>query len=269
MTLVLAVRSREGIVLASDGQATLDAAGQPVRRPVRKLFAVGRRIAWGAAGAVGLQQTLAAELARRERALVAAAEGEGAVDGAGDLRAALVRVVVPIQRRAVREFVPVRGAAPPELSCLFCWWGRDGPALLSIPPTGGDHQLHDDYCAVGSGDIFAAFAMASLGRLELRSLTLEQATVVAYQAVADAIEVAAVLLGPPIQMSVVTPTAGVLDVPRSQLERAGGVADAARAWRRQQRESLRTIGRPAATPPEVPAQAPALLRVLRAVRETA
>jgi 20S proteasome alpha/beta subunit len=263
MTLVLAIRAREGIVLASDGQATVEASGQPVRRPVRKLSALAGRIAWGAAGALGLRQTLAVELARREAELAAAA------DAAADLRAALAGVVVPVQRRAIRDFVPVGGAGPPELAAIFCWWGRDGPALLSIPPTGGDHQLHDDYCAIGSGDVFAAFAMATLGRLELRSLTLEQAKVVAYQAVADAIDVAAVLLGPPIQMSVVTPAHGVRAVPRAQLERSGGIAEAAASWRARQREALRAIGRPALTPPAVPAEAPALLRALRAVRETA
>ena len=62
MTLVLAIRCREGVVLASDGQATTDAAGQPTRQPVRKLFDLGGRIAWGGAGRVGLQQTLVERL---------------------------------------------------------------------------------------------------------------------------------------------------------------------------------------------------------------
>ena len=74
MTLVLAIRCRDGVVVASDGQATTDAAGQPTRRPVRKLFVIGGQIAWGAAGALGLQQTLAAELARRQDEVLAAAD---------------------------------------------------------------------------------------------------------------------------------------------------------------------------------------------------
>jgi 20S proteasome alpha/beta subunit len=259
MTLILAIRSRDGIVLASDGQATTEAAGQPTRRPVRKLLRVGRRIAWGASGPIGLRQTLATELAR----------SEGWLAGAIDLRAALARLVIELQRRALRDFVPVGGAAPPELSCVFCWWGRDGPMLLTIPPSGGDHQLHDDWCAIGSGDLFAAFAMASLGRPPPESMTLEQAQVLAHRTLADAIAVAAVLLGPPIQMTVVTPTAGAADVPRAALHGPGGVADAADAWRARQRDSLRAIGRPVAVPDAVPPEAPALLRVLRAVRESA
>lgn len=237
MTLVLAIRCREGIVLASDGQATADAAGQPIRRPVRKLFTVGRRIAWGAAGALGLQQTLAAELARRERALLATP----------DPREALARIVIPIQQRAVRDFVAMGGAGPPELCGVFCWGDAAGAtAILTIPRTGSDHLLHDRYAAVGSGDVFAAFAMASLAHLGAPDLTLAQAKVVAYQAVADAISVAAVLLGPPIQMAVVTPAAGAVAVSRAELD--GELAGAVAAWRARQRESLRTLA-PRRTPP--------------------
>lgn len=62
MTLILALRFDDGVVLASDGQATSDAAGQPTRAPSRKLFDVGGHLAWGSAGSVGLQQTLHEEL---------------------------------------------------------------------------------------------------------------------------------------------------------------------------------------------------------------
>jgi 20S proteasome alpha/beta subunit len=209
MTLVLAVRCREGVVLASDGQATIDAAGQPTRQPVRKLACVGGRIAWGAAGSLGLQQTVAAELERRVDELAVA----------DDLRPALARIVISIQQRALREFVDLPGAAPPELACVFCW--ADGPAgrpaILSIPRTGGDHQLHDRHAAVGTGDIFAEHAMASVAHLGTERLSLDQAKLLAYQILADAISVAAAFLGPPIQMAVVTAD-GARELDRSELD---------------------------------------------------
>ena len=55
-----------------------------------------------------------------------------------------------------------------------------------------------------NGDIFADFAMASVAHLGTADLGLEHAKMVAYKAIADAIEVAAVYVGPPIQMYVVT-----------------------------------------------------------------
>jgi 20S proteasome alpha/beta subunit len=232
MTLVLAIRCREGVVLASDGQATSDAAGQPTRQPVQKLFDLGGRIAWGAAGSVGLQQALTEALGADRRVL-----------GERDPRAALVDAVIPIQQRALRDFVPHPGAQPPDLACVFCWLGPDGaPRIFSVPRTGSDHQLHDGHAAVGTGDIFADFAMVSVAHLGTPDLSLEQAKMVALKAIADAIDVAAVYLGPPIQMTAVT-AAGVRPVPRAEIE--GGLSDSVDAWKVRQRETLGPLAPPA------------------------
>jgi DNA-binding MarR family transcriptional regulator/20S proteasome alpha/beta subunit len=227
MTLVLALRCRDGIVLASDGQATTDAAGQPTRQPVRKLFDVGARVAWGTAGCIGLQQTLADELAARGDELAA--------EDPARLRRRLAEIVIPIQQRALQDFVPHPGCLPPDLACIFCWFSHGEGRILSIPRTGSDHQLHHRHSAVGTGDIFADFAMASVAHLDTMCLSLEQAKMVAYKAVADAIDVAAVYLGPPIQMYVVDGR-GARRVPEAELE--SGLADSVETWKARQRESL-------------------------------
>lgn len=225
MTLVLALRCRDGVVLASDGQATAEAAGQPTRQPVRKLFGLGEHVAWGAAGSLGLQQTLREALDERAERLVAGPR----------LRGRLTDVVIPIQQRALRDFVPHPGAPPPDLSCIFCWWDDGAARILSVPRTGSDHQLHERHSAVGTGDIFADFAMTSVAHLGTASLSLEQAKMVAYKTVADAIDVAAVYLGPPIQMYVVT-AEGAAEVPEEEVD--GGLADSVDAWKARQRETL-------------------------------
>jgi 20S proteasome alpha/beta subunit len=233
MTLVLAIRCREGVVLASDGQATSDAAGQPTRQAVQKLFDLGGRIAWGAAGSVGLQQALV-ECLDRERDRVLEAE---------DPRAALVETVIPIQQRALRDFVPHPGAQAPDLACVFCWVDAGGePRIFSVPRTGSDHQLHERHAAVGTGDIFADFAMVSVEHLGTPDLSLEQAKMVALKAIADAIDVAAIYLGPPIQMAVVT-ARGVAEVPKAEIE--GGLSDSVDAWKIRQRETLGPLAPPA------------------------
>jgi 20S proteasome alpha/beta subunit len=227
MTLVLAIRCREGIVLASDGQRIADGAGQPTKHPARKLFDLGGRVAWGAAGSVGLQQTLHERLGQVAPTL---SSGEPAA-----VRERLVEAVVPVQQEAMRLYVPHHGTDPPELSCIFCGIGPAGPWILEIPRTGGDHQIHERYSAIGSGDIFARFAMTSIAHLSTEELDLEQAKMVAYKATADAISVAALFLGPPIQMYTVT-RAGAREVPREELD--GGLSDSVDAWRARQRESL-------------------------------
>ena len=233
MTLVLAIRCRVGVVLASDGQATTDAAGQPTRQEVQKLFDVGGRIGWGSAGSVGLQQALGERLDAEAERLVADR----------DPRAALVETVIPIQQRALRDFVPHPGAPAPELACVFCWMDPEGrPRIFSVPRTGSEHQLHDGHAAVGTGDIFADFAMVSVAHLGTPDLSLEQAKMVALKAIDDAISVAAVYLGPPIQMAVVT-ASGVTSVPRAEIE--GGLSDSVDAWKARQRESLGPLAPPA------------------------
>lgn len=246
MTLVLALRCRDGLVLSSDGQATSDAAGQPTREPARKLFDVGGWLAWGAAGSIGLQQTLHEALADLDL------RGETAAG----IRERLAAIVLPIQQRALQEYVAYPGADPPELACIFCWSDAQGRRILSIPRTGSDHQFHGRYAAVGSGDIFAAFALRTVVHLGAPDLDLEQAKMVAYKAVSDAIEVAAVYLGPPIQMYVVT-EAGAERVDREELD--GPLADAVAEWRARQRETLGPLEGP-------PADGDLRLALLAAVR---
>ena len=230
MTLVLALRCAGGAVLVSDGQATSDAAGQPTRAPMRKLFALDGRVAWGAAGSVGLQQTLREELSRLERRPA----------GTAELRRQLAAMVIPLQQQAIRDFVPHAGAEPPELSCLFSWWEPDGARILSIPRSGSDHQFHDAYAAIGSGDIFAALTVRSVAHRGTSDLTIEQAKMVAYRAVAEAIDVAAVYLGPPIQMYVVTES-GAQRIPSEEIDEA--LADAVDLWRARQHEALDPLAR--------------------------
>jgi 20S proteasome alpha/beta subunit len=219
-------------VLASDGQATTDAAGQPTRQEIDKLFDLGGRIAWGAAGSVGLQQALTERLAGQAARVLAE----------DDPREALVDAVIPIQQRALRDFVPHPGAQPPDLACVFCWVDRGGaPRIFSVPRTGSDHQLHDRHAAVGTGDIFADFAMASIAHFGTPALSLEQAKMVALKAIADAIDVAAVYLGHPIQMAVVT-EAGVRAIAPAELQALGDSVD---AWKTRQRESLGPLAPPA------------------------
>ena len=233
MTLVLALRCRDGVVLASDGQATSDAAGQPTRQPTRKLFSLGGRIAWGAAGSVGLQQSLEEALDARCDALVAAA----------DPRPLIVDALVPIQQRALRDYVAHPGTQPPDLACIFCWCDAGGaPRIFSVPRTGSDHQLHDRHAAVGTGDIFADFAMASIAHLGTAELDLERAKMVALKAISDAIDVAAVYLGPPIQMVAVT-AAGARKLERAEID--GRLADSVDAWKLSQRDLLGPLAAPA------------------------
>jgi ATP-dependent protease HslVU (ClpYQ) peptidase subunit len=233
MTLVLALRFHEGVVIASDGQATTDASGQPTRQPVRKLFATGRSIAWGAAGSVGLRQQLAGALSEREQEL----------EASPDPRRLLVATVSAVQRAALADFVPLPGRRPPELCALFCWSPADPgtgsvspPVILTVPATGAGHQLHGRWAAIGSGDVFAGYAMRAAAGLGAESLPAAAARVLAYGIVADAIETAAALLGPPIQLAEVTRAHGARVLDEDAIDRR--LPGALAGWRARQRAAL-------------------------------
>jgi ATP-dependent protease HslVU (ClpYQ) peptidase subunit len=224
------------VVLASDGQVTADTAGQPTRQPTRKLFDIGGRVAWGAAGSAGLQQTLVEELEHLNGSLG---------DAPARLREQLASTVIPVQQLGLERYVPHPRTDPPDLICLFCWCDEQGPCILEIPRTGGDHQFHDRFAAIGTGEIFAKFAMASLAHLDPDQLDLERAKMVAYRAIADAIDVAAMFLGPPIQMYVVDEE-GARTVPSEEVN--GGLADSVHLWKARQFETLEPLS-PAGAPP--------------------
>lgn len=225
MTLVLALRCTGAVVLASDGQATIDAAGQPTRAAQRKLFTTGGWLAWGCAGTAGLQQSVAGALAEAPLGL-----GEAA-----DVRRELVRTVIPIQQQALRDHVPVDGAPAPEIACLFAWHDAGGAHILSIPRTGADHQFHARHASIGSGDIFAEVALRQAALHGGHALGVEPAKMLAYRAVADAIDVAAVYLGPPIQLTVVG-ASGIDEISADELD--GPLADAVELWRLRELELL-------------------------------
>ena len=57
MTLIIALKCRNGIVVASDGQATALSSGGPVRQKIQKIFQLGSNVIFGASGSVGTMQT--------------------------------------------------------------------------------------------------------------------------------------------------------------------------------------------------------------------
>lgn len=56
MTLIIALACKNGIVMASDGQATGGSARGPIRVPVQKIYKINEHVLFGASGSVGVVQ---------------------------------------------------------------------------------------------------------------------------------------------------------------------------------------------------------------------
>ena len=196
MTLILGLECADGLLLASDGQATIGTTGQPLKGPIEKLFCAWNNVAWGGSGHVGIIQ-------RVEQALCAK------FPSPDDLDNKEIHVVRELLASAVAEVVRplltsryIQGPeSNPFTSYLFVGHVPQGSFILEIGPDllDEDHMARG-YSAIGSGDIFPYFALTGLRHFNVREHNLAGAKLIAYRVVDDAIRAAAMYLGPPIQM---------------------------------------------------------------------
>ena len=196
MTLILALDCADGLLLASDGQATVSTGGQPVKTEADKLRRPWTNVGWGASGPVSVAQLVEQALATRhaqanvfERKTVA------------QIREALTRTVTETVRTAYQQHHGVAGQPGPETDFLFVGDGTDGAFMLEIHR----NLLHTDhmrtgYTAIGSGDIFPYYAMAALKHYQVKQRPLREVKLIACRILEDAINTAAFGLGEPIQM---------------------------------------------------------------------
>ena len=197
MTLVLGIVSKGGLLLVSDSQTTFETAGQQVKLPTEKIFAPWNNLAWGASsnrsGTVQLvQQHLQATFGERTRF-----RKKKRHEIRKDITAEISRRMKDIYEQAIQ----LPGKSTIMNSFIFVGYAQDGPLILEIHPdlTDTDH-VNIGYAATGSGDIFPYIALAGLKHFNVRERTLEEAKLITYRIVQDAINVAAYGIGPPIQM---------------------------------------------------------------------
>jgi len=203
LTLVLALDCSDGLVLAADSQATLATQGQPVKQTTTKIYAQWSNVAWGASGDGGVIQNVENHL----RSIFAAANNFEALGRQAARQSLVPQVAARLRSILQSQALNVAGQQPPLTSYLFVGHFNDGPMILEI---GGnlldfDHlQGGVGYSAIGSGDIFPYFALASLAHFNVQRRSLFEAKLLAYRVVDDAIKVAAQGLGHPVQMIEVT-----------------------------------------------------------------
>lgn len=188
MTLILAIPTDKGVVLASDSQVT----SGPVRATSEKLFKLNTHCAWAGAGELALIQRVA--------------EIIGAVSATQplkDLRDQLANTVKQCVNGLLQlDFrTPFFQGDPEKLLSLHpgdfifveC---RSKPVILHITSFGTPEWAERPY-AIGSGNLFA---YALLQKYQGVKLSLEQASILAFKVIEEAIEVGSWGLGPPIHI---------------------------------------------------------------------
>lgn len=201
MTVVLALRCADGIVLAADSQVTDTARG--LSYPSQKLHRFGETAAWGGSGARAVLMELE-ELFDSSAA---------AVLGSDNVGRAVQERVVPVLRHHYETFieeVPGEGpsGATPATYVLTAGYAKGRPFIVDIDPHGLIGRYEEaGFHAVGSGSAMAQQAGALLAHFQMTERDVDHGVLAAVR-VLDALRITSPSVGGPVDVYRLTPDGG-------------------------------------------------------------
>src|SRR5690349_23370922 len=197
MTVVLALRCADGVVLGSDSQITDGARG--LSYPAQKLHPFGDTAAWGESRSPALLYDL-------ERLFDGSAAG---VSGSEKIGHAVQERVVPVLRRHYDQFVEqVPGekasGATPATYVLVAGYAEGQPFIVDIDPHGLIGRYEEvGFHAVGSGAAMAQQAGALLAHFRMTERDVDYG-VVAVVRILDTLGITSPSIGGPIDVCRIT-----------------------------------------------------------------
>lgn len=197
MTVVLAIKCANGIVLASDSQIT--DPGRGLSYPAQKLHPLGGHAAWGGSGSRAVLYDI-------EQIFHDEAE---AVMEAKNVGHALQAKVLPVFKHHYDSFIPqVPGqekAGTPATYILAAGYVGDEPFIIDLDPNGllGHHEV-TGFQAIGSGAPMAQQAHALLAHFRMTERDLDYGVVGALR-VLDALDASSPSVGGPMDICRLTP----------------------------------------------------------------
>ncbi len=192
MTLIVALRCRDGLIVGSDSQETRGARGRRLARSVRKVYEPRRGFLLACAGAQDAAQSFALHL---ERAHGLSPDGD--------------RLEVKARLHAILEDVradPSIEGRSDHVELLIAWWSRDDDKPVALHLLSGGAAVWVEQWAFGGAQLgidSAHFAIGSMRYLNPDELALEQAKIVALKVLRDTIETSVEGVGGQVQMGTV------------------------------------------------------------------
>jgi hypothetical protein len=223
VTLIVGLIGAEGVVLASDSQATHGA----LKQPTPKLFRTGGLI-WGTAGQLAGSQALYPLL-------------EQADLGPSPKREEAKSAIREAMREASEDLVEPARDRGEWFEGLFGWFdAADGRHYLLSARHDGHLEFARPYASSGSSADLGSFGFNRAHFLGYDTLTLETTKMLAYTVAEDAILASARGVDLPVQMAVVDgDSAAVLTE-----SEVGLLGDLAGAFKEHQRNFLIRLGSP-------------------------
>lgn len=197
MTVVLALRCADGLVLASDSQIT--EPGRGLTYPAQKLHSLGKHGAWGGSGS---------RAALYDIRKIFDAEPDAILE-APDVGRAVQSRVLPILKHHYGTFIEhVPGEQPggtPATYVLAAGYTGELPFIVEVDPHGliGRHE-ETGFHAIGSGAPMAQQASALLAHFKMTERDVDYGVVAALR-VLDALDKTSPSVGPPMDICRITP----------------------------------------------------------------
>jgi 20S proteasome alpha/beta subunit len=190
MTLIAALRCRDGVILGSDSQETRGGRGRRIARPAQKVYEPrsGFLLAW--AGAQDAAQGFALRFAR--------ARGVSPNTDRLEVKRRLHEILAE-----VREDPSVEGRSD-NVEFLIAWWSRreNKPVALHLFSGGASEWIAAwAFGGITLGVEGATFAVGAMRYINPGTLTLEQAKVVTLKVLRDTIEASVEGIGGRVQMA--------------------------------------------------------------------
>lgn len=228
MTVVLALRCRDGVVLAADSQITDSARG--LSYPSQKLHSLGDTAAWGGSGSRAVLLELESKFT----------ESAASVLGAANVGRAVQEQVVPLLRHHYDSFIAevpgeqATGATPATYVLTAGHTTAGEPFIVDVDPHGLIGRYEEaGFHAIGSGAAMAQQAGALLAHFEMTERDVDHGVLAAVR-VLDALRITSPSVGGPVDVYRMTPDEAT---PLSEQEIAK-VRRRVEAWEELEKEVL-------------------------------
>jgi 20S proteasome alpha/beta subunit len=232
MTLIIILKCKNGIVMASDGQATSFSTGGPIRQRIQKIFKLTGDVLFGASGSVGTIQKCKEIFEQFSQQLSNTFD----LNIRNQIRQSLFGIMKSELDRHKAFHDKLEGA--PLADILVCVRLKDGNCKIwHIAPDCAEEFLDElGYGCSGIGD---TFAYTLLKRYYSDEIDIEGGKLVAYRVIKEAIEIGAFGLGEPIDIWVLDKTTG--EIKELTREEIMGLDDTLAAWKNIEREVFKRM----------------------------
>jgi proteasome beta subunit len=226
VTIVIALRCADGVIMASDSQGT-EASGN-VRFPVEKVFQLHSRAVAGGSGAHQVIADIRTDLTSLSTVL----------ETSTDLDQSLMGRIRPILHKHYSAHIdpPNQQPTSPATSILTCGLdGQGNPWIIEIDHSCTcTHYEQRGFHAIGSGAGFAQVANLLMAHFQAKDRPIEHGKLIAYRTVNSVIEASAFGVGGPVQMWTVD-AGGVHQLSDDELV---AIKDSVGGWEELERAAL-------------------------------